>query len=108
MSGELTEPRESHHLRHLGFSQPLVTAFQFVILKLLETLGVIPQTVVGLSSGEIVGTCAAGHSTKEEAIKIAFYSGRATVLCQPKAGQGLGMLAVGTAQMKFRNISKLL
>ena len=75
MSGKLTELRESHHLRHLEFSQPLVTALQLAILEVLEIWGITPQTVVGHSSGEIAPACAAGHLTKEEAIMIAFYRG---------------------------------
>lgn len=64
-----------------------------MILEILDSWGIKPETVVGHSSGEIAAACAAGYLTQEEAIKIAFYRGHAVVLDGAKTS--LGMLAVG-------------
>ncbi|KAF7950064.1 hypothetical protein EAE96_007365 [Botrytis aclada] len=95
---ELVEPRKPQHLRQPEFSQPLVTALQLAILEILSSWGIKPQAVVGHSSGEIAAACAAGYLTKDEAIKAAFYRGKAAVLDQAKAS--LGMLAVGLSAEK--------
>ena len=92
---ELTEPRESEHLRQPEFSQPLVTALQLVILETLTTWGIRPKSVVGHSSGEIAAACAAGYLTPEEAIKIAYFRGQAASNCQDNSKDPVGMLAVG-------------
>jgi acyl transferase domain-containing protein len=98
--GELTEVRKPQHLRQPEFSQPIVTALQLVILEILNSWGINPKAVVGHSSGEIAAACAAGYLTQEEAIKIAFYRGRAVVLDGAKAS--LGMLAVGLGPDKVQ------
>ncbi|TVY26941.1 Fumagillin dodecapentaenoate synthase [Lachnellula hyalina] len=98
--GELTEPRKPQHLRQPEFSQPIVTALQLVILEILDNWGIKPEAVVGHSSGEIAAACAAGYLTQEQAIKIAFYRGRAVVLDGSKAS--LGMLAVGLGPEKVQ------
>ncbi|KUJ19568.1 uncharacterized protein LY89DRAFT_696039 [Mollisia scopiformis] len=99
--GELTELRKPQHLRQPEFSQPIVTALQLVILEILDSWGINTQAVVGHSSGEIAAACAAGHLTQEEAIKIAFYRGRAVVLDGAKTS--LGMLAVGLGSDKVQD-----
>ncbi|KAL8867225.1 MAG: hypothetical protein Q9198_008596, partial [Flavoplaca austrocitrina] len=70
---ELVEPRSPELLRSPEFSQPLVTALQLVLMAVLEDWGVTPQAVIGHSSGELAAACAAGHLSKEDALKAAFY-----------------------------------
>lgn len=55
----------------------------------------MPQSVVGHSSGEIAAAFASGRLSLADAIKAAFYRGRAAVNCKEKAEVGVGMLAVG-------------
>ncbi|TEY71320.1 hypothetical protein BOTCAL_0095g00030 [Botryotinia calthae] len=88
---ELTEPRTAAHLRLPEFSQPLTTALQLAILAVLKSWGIEPQSVIGHSSGEIAAAVAAGHLTEEDAIKVAYYRGKAALLTKCKAP--LGMLA---------------
>ncbi len=90
---ELTELRTAEHLRQPEFSQPLVTALQLAILDILESWGIKPNNVVGHSSGEIAAAYAAGLLDRTDAIKTAFYRGRAAVNCKDEAD--VGMLAVG-------------
>ena len=92
---ELSEPRSPDILRSPEFSQPLVTALQLVLLAILDEWGVVPQAVVGHSSGEIAAAYAAGYITKEDAIKAAFYRGQAAKRCKADSQTPLGMLAVG-------------
>lgn len=95
MIGELVEPRSAEHLRLPEFSQPLVTALQLVILAVLESWEVHPQSVVGHSSGEIAAAYATGYITREEAIRVAYFRGQAPSQCEDEAGATVGMLAVG-------------
>jgi acyl transferase domain-containing protein len=74
-------------------SQPLVTALQLALLAVFQASGVVPQAVVGHSSGEIAAAVAAGHITPEQAILIAYYRGKATSEAIYEAP--VGMMAVG-------------
>lgn len=73
----------------------MVTALQLVIVSILESWGVKPQAVAGHSSGEIAAAYAAGYISRADAIKAAFYRGRAAVLCNKESESVVGMLAVG-------------
>jgi acyl transferase domain-containing protein len=59
-------------------SQPLCTALQVALFNKYAALGVIPDTVVGHSSGEIAAAYAAGYISMEEAIVAAYYRGFVT------------------------------
>jgi len=65
------------------------------MLAVFKSWGIHPQAVVGHSSGEIVAACTAGFLTPEEAIKVAYYRGRAACDCLDKIQVDVGMLAVG-------------
>lgn len=93
--GEISEPRTAEHVRQPEFSQPLVTALQLCILSILEEWGVKPQSVAGHSSGEIAAAHAAGLLSKADAIKAAFYRGRAARNIRKNSEVTEGMLAVG-------------
>ena len=99
---ELVEVRSPEHLRQPEFSQPLVTALQLVMLSVFESWGVSPQSVVGHSSGEIAAACAAGYLTPEDAIKVAFYRGKAAKDLQHVTQNEVGMLAVGVGADKVQ------
>ncbi|KAI1799346.1 hypothetical protein F4811DRAFT_557890 [Daldinia bambusicola] len=92
---ELTEPRNPEHLRQPEFSQPLVTALQICIVAVLEKWGIRPKSVVGHSSGEIAAAYTAGLLDRASAITVAYYRGKAAILCQSEAETAVGMLAVG-------------
>ncbi|KAK9445239.1 Beta-ketoacyl synthase [Metarhizium brunneum] len=90
---ELTGPRSPDHMRLPEISQPLVTALQLAILSIFDAAGVSCRAVAGHSSGEIAAAVAAGLLTPEQAIKIAFYRGKATSAVKHAAP--VGMMAVG-------------
>lgn len=73
------------------FSQPLCTAVQIGLTELWRELGVVPDSVVGHSSGEIGAAYAAGAITAEDAIKIAYFRGRTARFAREDGA----MLAVG-------------
>ena len=90
---ELVGPRNADHLRLPEFSQPLVTALQLAILAVFDASGVSCRVTVGHSSGEIAAAVAAGHLTPEQAIKIAYYRGKAT--SKVTSETVVGMMAAG-------------
>ena len=99
------EPRPPEWLRLPELSQTLVTAFQLVLLDVLDRWGVKCQSVVGHSSGEIAAAAAAGYLTPEQAIKIAYYRGKAALDLRKSCQVPVGMLAVG---LGLDNVQKYL
>jgi NADPH:quinone reductase-like Zn-dependent oxidoreductase/acyl transferase domain-containing protein/NAD(P)-dependent dehydrogenase (short-subunit alcohol dehydrogenase family) len=93
---ELTQNCEPEHMRRPEFSQPLVTALQLSILAVLNDWGVQPSMSLGHSSGEIAAAAAAGLLTPEEAIKVAYFRGQASLVVPSR---NFGMLAVGLGQV---------
>ncbi|KAI0003946.1 ketoacyl-synt-domain-containing protein [Xylariaceae sp. FL0662B] len=73
--GALLEPAKTSMIDHASRSQPVCTAVQVAVVRLLSTCGVKPERVVGHSSGEIAAAYATGHVTAEQAITIAYYRG---------------------------------
>jgi acyl transferase domain-containing protein len=103
---ELVEARNPEHLRLPEFSQPLVTALQLAMLEIFNSWGIKAQSVVGHSSGEIAAACAAGYLAPEEAIKIAYFRGRAATDCKDQFTVPVGMLAVGVSPEKVQEYLK--
>ncbi len=87
----LLEPAATSKVGDAGFSQPLCTAVQVGIVKLLQSWGVEPSVVAGHSSGEIAAAYSAGLLTEAHAIVIAFYRGYVVTKITSKGC----MLAVG-------------
>ncbi|KAH8657723.1 polyketide synthase [Xylariales sp. PMI_506] len=75
IAGALREPKETSQVGEVAFSQPLCTAVQIGLVKLLAQWKILPQAVVGHSSGEIAAAFAAGHISLAEAIVAAYYRG---------------------------------
>lgn len=88
---ELLKPQNLSNLDDAEFSQPLCTALQVGLVKILRLWGVKPHCVVGHSSGEIAAAFACGAIAEDEAILIAYYRGLVTKR-QSRAG---GMAAIG-------------
>lgn len=88
-------------------SQPLCTAVQVMLVDMLKASGIVFDTVVGHSSGEIGAAYAAGFVTAHDAIRIAFYRGRYAYLARGPEGQRGGMLAAGTTLEDARELCDL-
>lgn len=90
---ELVGPRDADHLRLPEISQPIVTALQLALLAIFDAAGVSCRATVGHSSGEIAAAVAAGYITPEQAIKIAYYRGKAASKVTNETP--VGMMATG-------------
>ena len=72
----LLEPTATSRIQEAELSQPLCTALQIALVKLLGSWNIKPVATVGHSSGEIAAAYAAGIHTAEEAIILAYYRGK--------------------------------
>ncbi|RAK99273.1 type I polyketide synthase [Aspergillus ibericus CBS 121593] len=91
--GILQDDSEACPINQAAFAQPITTAVQVGLVKLLRSLSIEPQGVVGHSSGEIGAAYAAGLLTLREAILVAYYRGYAVSHYAPEgamAAVGLG------------------
>ena len=79
-------------------SQPLCTALQIVLVRLMRSWGVHPSSVVGHSSGEIAAAYAAGAITAKAAILLAYYRG----LVVSQLSTCGGMAAIGMSEPEAR------
>lgn len=66
-----------------------------MIVEVLRSWNICPQAAAGHSSGEIAAAYCAGYISMEDAIKIAFYRGQASVKTQRGEETTGGMLAIG-------------
>jgi acyl transferase domain-containing protein len=78
-------------INHVTRSQPICTAVQIGLVRILKSWGVNPKSVVGHSSGEIAAAYAAGLLNAREAILSAYFRGYAVNLLKTKGA----MLAAG-------------
>lgn len=90
---ELLRPINESRLDEPEFSQPICTALQIALVRLLLAANCCPAAVVGHSSGEIAAAYAAGFLSMHSAIAVAYYRGQATEY-HITGGQG-AMAAVG-------------
>lgn len=91
IEGVLLEPKATSLIDQVHLSQPLCTAVQVALVKLLREWGVTPVATIGHSSGEIAAAYAAGAITETQAILAAYFRG---VAVGKLTSQGT-MLAVG-------------
>jgi acyl transferase domain-containing protein/NADPH:quinone reductase-like Zn-dependent oxidoreductase len=101
---ELTQPRTRQHLQQPEYSQPLVTALQLSIFEVLRSWGVQPVCAIGHSSGEIAASVVAGLLTSEDAIKVAYFRGRAAADVHDASNAKHGMLAVGIGEHEIQDM----
>lgn len=104
LRGALLEPPGTSLVSQASHSQPLCTAVQIALVKVLASWGISPSAVVGHSSGEIAAAYAAGLLSEAQAITIAYYRGYAVNQCTGK-GQ---MLAGGVSVDEAHDIISLL
>jgi acyl transferase domain-containing protein/NADPH:quinone reductase-like Zn-dependent oxidoreductase len=83
-------------------SQPLCTALQILLLHYLRRLDIVPDAVVGHSSGEIAAAYAAGHISMEMAIKAAFFRGMITKDSASRGKGGMAVVGLGAKEIQAR------
>jgi acyl transferase domain-containing protein len=80
-----------------AYSQPICTALQIALVELLRDWGIIPDRIVGHSSGEIAGAYCVGALSRESAWKVAYYRGLVSASLAERDNHG-AMLAVGLSE----------
>ena len=94
----LDAPMEASDIHLAAKSQPVCTAVQIALTDLLLEWGILPQIVIGHSSGEIGAAYAAGQLTARQAIMAAYYRGLAV-----SRSRSVGaMVVVGLDQKEVR------
>ncbi|KAH6981906.1 hypothetical protein BKA56DRAFT_720122 [Ilyonectria sp. MPI-CAGE-AT-0026] len=76
-------------------SQPATTALQVALVTLFGTFSIIPDFVIGHSSGEIAAAVASGAISRETAWEVAYYRGLAASTIHQKGGCQGAMIVVG-------------
>ncbi|KAG6007018.1 Type I Iterative PKS [Claviceps lovelessii] len=106
---ELSRPKEETQVNKAYLSQPICTAVQLGLVKLLHSWGIKPSSVVGHSSGEIGAAYASGALSFRNALSAAFNRGEAVanMLSQPSKPDG-AMLAVGAGRETVAPMLKML
>ncbi|KAI2627609.1 polyketide synthase-like protein [Hypoxylon sp. NC1633] len=93
LENTILEPSDSSLVNDVARSQPLCTAIQLALTRLLRGWGIHPSRVIGHSSGEIAAAYAAGLLTTKQAILTAYFRGHAVAQL---TSQG-AMMAVGVS-----------
>ncbi|KAE8360705.1 hypothetical protein BDV27DRAFT_167683 [Aspergillus caelatus] len=91
---ELQKGEAESNVNQTEYSQILCTALQIAMADLLRHVGVVPEAVVGHSSGEIAAAYCAHAIPREVAWKIAFYRGLWTSKLEKFSSINGAMLAV--------------
>ena len=91
LKAEMLAAKEKSRIAEGVISQPVCTAVQIMLVKVLQKAGICFNAVVGHSSGEIACAYVAGFLSARDAIRIAFYRGKFTPLAK-----GGAMIAAGT------------
>ena len=103
----LREDKESR-LKEAELAQPATTAVQIALVDLVRTWGIVPDTVVGHSSGEIGAAYAAGYLSQYTSLKVSYNRGFSASISKSKGlGKG-GMLAVGVGEQDVAKYLKTL
>nr|QED55503.1 TRI17 [Trichoderma albolutescens] len=94
---ELLRDKDSR-LQEAELAQPATTAVQVALVDLAREWGIVPDSVIGHSSGEIGAAYTAGYLSHFQAIKVAYVRGFSAGISKSKGlGKG-GMLAVGVGE----------
>ncbi|KAF5018570.1 hypothetical protein F66182_9444 [Fusarium sp. NRRL 66182] len=101
---QLLAAPESSRITEAALSQPLCTAVQIILAKLLDAAGITLKAVVGHSSGEIGAAYAAGLLSAHDAIRIAYYRGLHAELAASPNGERGAMAAVGISTAEAEEI----
>ena len=104
---ELCKPEGSSNVYLTAYSQVLCTALQLGVVAVWNSWGLLPNTVIGHSSGEIAAAYAAGYISLSDAIIVAYYRGlslsTATRHTSPTNSKG-AMCAVGLGEERAAEI----
>lgn len=94
---EILKTSAESRLHDAELAQPATTAIQIALVDLATEWGIVPDSVIGHSSGEVAAAYAAGYLSQHQAIKVAYVQGFASRLAEERFGKG-SMLAVGVGE----------
>ena len=83
--------------------QPICTALQIAIVKLLRSWSIKPAAVVGHSSGEIAAAYCSGAITDVRALEIAYFRGLAVSRRKDREEEE-AMMAVGLSETEIQRL----
>jgi acyl transferase domain-containing protein len=95
---ELQKDRIASRIDESEVAQPASTAIQLALVDLLRTLQILPQAVIGHSSGEIAAAYAAGTLTHEEVMTISLRRSQISRWCRESLPTPGAMMAVGLGE----------
>lgn len=99
---ELSKDEDQSSMGKTFVAQPTNFALQVSLTKLLESMDVIPDAVVGHSVGEVAAAYVSGSLTLEDAVLLSYHRSR---LQQTLAGKGK-MMAVGLSEVDAEKLIK--
>ncbi|KAJ8061328.1 hypothetical protein OCU04_010391 [Sclerotinia nivalis] len=91
---ELSKEASTSRVNESEIAQPTTTALQIALVDLLSSIKILPDAVIGHSSGEIAAAYAAGSLSQHSALKAAYYRGLLRVSGSLKGA----MMAVGLGE----------
>ncbi|PIG81412.1 polyketide synthase [Aspergillus arachidicola] len=103
---ELSLSPDTSRINQATVSQPLCTAVQIVLIRILSALGIELSAVIGHSSGEIAAAYAAGFITASDAIRIAYFRGVFSRLARSNSGQAGSMAAAGLSHEEAETLCR--
>lgn len=98
LTEELNRDAKSTQVNTATIGQPLCTAIQIGLVKLLESWNIRPIAVTGHSSGEIAAAYAAGAIGFESAMMVAYHRGAIGQKSVKLNGVQGGMIAIGLSR----------
>ncbi|KAI9644954.1 hypothetical protein NHQ30_006989 [Ciborinia camelliae] len=100
---ELHKSKALSNINRPEYSQPLCTALQVAYIELLRDLNIVPDTVVGHSSGEIAAAYSIGAVSLPYAMKVAYYRGFLAADLEDVSKNPSGaMMAVGLSETDIK------
>jgi NADPH:quinone reductase-like Zn-dependent oxidoreductase/acyl transferase domain-containing protein len=98
LTDELAAPKHTSRINSAELAQPAVTAIQLAIVLLLREWNVVPNALIGHSSGEIAAAFAVRALDFDTALAIAYYRGKIASCSELPERLGKGaMIAIGAS-----------
>ncbi|KFH44962.1 Nonribosomal peptide synthetase-like protein [Hapsidospora chrysogenum ATCC 11550] len=95
---ELLKDKSSSRMDQSEVAQPASTAVQVALVDMLRKLRIVPQAVLGHSSGEIAAAYAAGALTQAEVMRISLRRSQISQWVRDSVPSPGGMMAVGLGE----------
>ena len=86
-------------LTRMAVSQPVMYVVQLALCALLRSRGIVPETVIGHSSGEFAAAASAGVFSAENGLRLVIERGRLMDLSAPG-----GMIALTYTEAEIRSV----